>query len=53
MYQLQLYNSNSIIFATYPGFASKKNYYEQLQQFAVCCSVHVTLIDWYDVLICH
>ena len=43
MYQLQLYNSNSIIFATYPGFASKKNYYEQLQQFAVCCSVHVSL----------
>ena len=29
MYQLQLYNSNSIIFTTHPGFANKKNYYEQ------------------------
>ena len=34
---------SSIIFTTHPGFANKKNYYEQLQQFAVCCSVHVAL----------
>ena len=40
---LQLYNPNSIIFTTHPGFANKKNCYEQLQQFAVCCSVHVAL----------
>ena len=43
MDQLQLYNSNSIIFTTHPGFANNKNYYEQLQQLATYAAQYVAL----------